>query len=274
MRRAAHLYETCTARAVIGFVLAFLSAGALALALALAYAELRAAGVLPAQLAALLVAPLLVGTAIAVAAAGVRAVPVRSPAAGGAAVLLAAALAGVLGWVLRVWSLPPVDGPRTLPLDPGELGARVVQLGDGIQLGFVSLSGPWVWQLFAAETLLLAAIAVGVARALYRVPVCPRCRRWCRREVGVLNLRDARADELVARLAARDWPWVRALGRSSPKARRWVRLDLDSCPCGGIAALSASHLRSPRPPRVLARHMLLGSDDLRTVRWLSRASAA
>ncbi|HTM23277.1 MAG TPA: hypothetical protein VL172_22300, partial [Kofleriaceae bacterium] len=117
--------------ALLGSLLSFLSAGALAIAVAVAYTELGAAGWIDPQLAALLVTPLLVIVAVLVAAAGVRAVPVRSPRAGIATVLLAALAAAVLGWLLRLWSWTgdwSGVGPHALPSAPADLAARAGRL--------------------------------------------------------------------------------------------------------------------------------------------------
>jgi len=246
--------------------------------LAVAHAGFRLARgglVSPGPLAALAAAPVLAVFGLATATLAIRITGLRSRRAGIATQVTGALIGLALGWVLRLWWWP-VAGDGALPaLDTSSLAAS---LGDGLprglELGGLHVRGAALAGLLAGETLLVAGLLAAVCAALYREPLCPRCRHWCRRRAGLMRTATADSDQLIRELEARNWPWFRHLGEPRRDARDCLRFDLSTCKCGHTAALSAVREHAFLPPRELARHMLLGRDDLRTVEALAQVRAA
>jgi hypothetical protein len=104
-------------------------------------------------------------------------------------------------------------------------------------------------------------------------PFCEACGVWCTDERGVLATRGWDADELKARLEARDFDYLRKLGRPSRHDVEGFAYDIKRCPqCGGATSLTARKvviaeggaLRS----RVVVEGLLLSREEADRLRKL------
>jgi hypothetical protein len=126
--------------------------------------------------------------------------------------------------------------------------------------------------LAMCELLLVAGLLLAAVDRALATPLCPSCRRWCRRQGESVRRSAAAPPALVmARAGARDWHFFRELG--PPRGRASLRLDLAACPtCDRMSALRIALDRPLRPAITLVRDLRLGPDDLRTVRELAAAA--
>lgn len=126
--------------------------------------------------------------------------------------------------------------------------------------------------LAMCELLLVAGLLLAAVDRALAAPLCPGCRRWCRRQGEPVRRAAAAPLALVtARAAARDWHFFRQLG--PPRGRTALCLELAACPtCDRMSALRIALGRPLRPALTLVRDLRLGPDDLRTVRELAAAA--
>jgi hypothetical protein len=129
----------------------------------------------------------------------------------------------------------------------------------------IGTDGAWI--ALACELLFAAALVVTAADLALRAPLCGACRRWCRRQAGVVSCAAHEPiDRVTQRAVARDWLFFRGLG--PPAGRTALRIDLAICPsrgCDRSSAVSVWLVRPLLPASPVVIDLRIGADDLRTI---------
>lgn len=92
------------------------------------------------------------------------------------------------------------------------------------------VSGVVLWGVWGIEALIiLGFIFVNGVKAIRGVPFCETCLKWSLRNPAVLELSGAASPELVSRVRAKDYAFLRSATRRRGDDINWVRFDVHHC---------------------------------------------
>ena len=92
------------------------------------------------------------------------------------------------------------------------------------------VSGVVLWVIWGIEALIiLGFIFVTGVKAIRGVPFCEACLKWSLRDPAVLELSGSGTPELLSRVRAKDYAFLRAATRRRGDDINWVRFDVYRC---------------------------------------------
>ena len=157
-----------------------------------------------------------------------------------------------VSWV--VW-IHAIAGRADVEIPMVELGTKPAILWEVVTA--VNESGAWslkgwtptgtiLWILWILEAGLIFVPAFLVAHHVVgRRAYCESCGKWCRDDIGAVQLEPAQPAELRQRLESNDFAALSALPNRQVTTAVWTRVDLHVCPsaqCGKTNAVTVSHV--------------------------------